>query len=209
MRQTTTTSSLTTEAFQVILERFAAPLARFVYSLLRNTEDSHDLVQDVFVDAWRATQRQRSPFTAGSDERAVRNWLYHAAYCDAVSVLRHRGVITWESLDRVDMADTASPSSWHAPVPFEDRIIERAVLSAALAMLEPADIACLQLSVIEGFTSVEMARVLDIAHDAARKRLSRAMYRLRAAYLVQERHPDDPAQDNRIQNHHARERDRQ
>ena len=204
MRQTTTTSPLTTEAFQVILERFAAPLARFVYSLLRNTEDSHDLVQDVFVDAWRATQRQLPPFTADRDERDVRNWLYHAAYCDAVSVLRHRSVIAWESLDHMDMADTVSPSSWHAPIPFEDRIIEGAVLSAALAMLEPADIACLRLSVIDGFTSVEMARVLDIAPDAARKRLSRAMYRLRAAYSVQERLPATHAQGT-----HARERDHQ
>ena len=175
--------ALTTEAFRVILERFQAPLIRFVQQLTHSDEDAHDLVQDAFVDAWRATQRQTPPFVAGGDERAVRNWLFRAAYCNAISVLRHRGVITWESLAIYDAADDAAPA---APGCFEDQVIEGEALRAALAALESTDVACLRLSTIEGFSTAEIAQILDIAPAAARKRLSRAMHRLRAAYLAQE-----------------------
>jgi RNA polymerase sigma factor (sigma-70 family) len=175
--------ALTSEAFQAILDRFQGSLVRFVQHLTHSAEDARDTVQDVFVDAWRATQRVAPPFIAGGDERAVRNWLFHAAYCDAISLLRHRGVIQWESLAQYDTADGDEPPG-HAA--FEDRVIEGDALRAALARLEPPDVACLRLSVIEGFTSVEIAAILDIAPAAARKRLSRAMQRLRASYLGQE-----------------------
>ena len=191
MPQDATSLTLTPDAFGLILDQFQVPLARFVRSLIGNGEDARDVVQEVFVDAWRAAQRMAAPFIAGGDERARRNWLYHAAYCDAVSVLRHRSAIRWESLDIFDVGD-ATPRDMSAP--FEERVAEGAALRAALATLEPADVACLRLSVVEGFTSVELAQILEIAPDAARKRLSRAMQRLRAAYFAQDDHARERAQ---------------
>jgi RNA polymerase sigma factor (sigma-70 family) len=64
--------------------------------------------------------------------------------------------------------------------------VEEDSLRTALQTLDPPDIACLLLRVVEGCSSVEIAQILDIAPDAARKRLSRAMRRLRAAYFAQE-----------------------
>jgi RNA polymerase sigma-70 factor (ECF subfamily) len=169
-------------AYQRILDHFQAPLARFVRALVSNGEDARDIVQDVFVDGWRAAQRGAPPFTEGGTDRAIRNWLYHAAYCDAVSVLRRRSVIAWESLDGSDYVEDIER---HSPQPFEDRVVERAELRAALATLEPADLGCLRLGVVEDFTSIEMAQILGITPEAARKRLSRAMHRLRGAYFAQ------------------------
>src|SRR6185437_8532462 len=103
----------------------------------------------------------------------------HAAYCRAVSSLRHRGVITWESLD----APVPPQPAEHCQSPFENRIVDADVVRAALAELESTDATCLMLSVVQGFTSVEIAQIFDITPDAARKRLSRAMQRLRAAYF--------------------------
>jgi RNA polymerase sigma-70 factor (ECF subfamily) len=175
--------ALSVEAFNGILAQFQGPLVRFVRSLVGNGEDARDLVQDVFVDAWRTAQRQVPPFVIGMDERAVRNWLFHAAYCNAISVLRRRSVITWESLTMHDDADLSEPGGDDG---FEERIVEGAVLRAALATLETADLSCLRLRIIDGFTTVEIADVLEIAPSAARKRLSRAMRRLRASYLAQQ-----------------------
>jgi RNA polymerase sigma factor (sigma-70 family) len=73
-----------------------------------------------------------------------------------------------------------------AAEPFEDQIVEGAVLQAALAQLQPSDVASLMLSIVQGFSTAEIAQILGIAPDAARKRLSRAMERLRLAYLAQE-----------------------
>ena len=180
--------ALTADAFRQILERFRAPLFRFVRHLISNIEDVHDIVQDVFVDAWRAAKRQAAPFTLGGDEAAVRKWLFHAAYCDAISLLRHRRVITWEPLDPFNPPEMALHN---APESFEDRVADALVLHAALAHLKPQDIACLQLGIIEDLSAAELAAILEITPEAARQRLSRALRRLRAAYLAEEAASDD------------------
>jgi RNA polymerase sigma-70 factor, ECF subfamily len=184
MTEPAPSGALTTGAYRRILDQFQAPLYRFVRGLVGNGEEACDLVQDVFVDAWCAVKREAAPFTTEGTDRDIRNWLYHAAYCNAASVLRRRSVIAWESLDSFGLADALEQ---RAPQAFEDRVVESVALQAVLATLEPADVACLRLGVVEDFTSVEIAQILGIAPDAARKRLSRAMHRLRAAYYAQER----------------------
>jgi RNA polymerase sigma-70 factor (ECF subfamily) len=184
MAELAPSGALASGAYRRILDHFQVPLARFVRALVGSDEEARDIVQDVFVDAWLATQRGMHPFTQGRTERAVRNWLYHAAYCNAVSVLRRRSVIAWESLDVVDVVDAGDAVERHSPVPFDERVVERAELRAVLATLEPADLACLRLGIIEDFTTIEMAQILGITPEAARKRLSRAMHRLRAGYFA-------------------------
>jgi RNA polymerase sigma factor (sigma-70 family) len=180
------TIALSTQTYQRMLDTFQRPLLQFVRGLVGSDEEVYDILQDVFVDAWRAVKCEAFPFTTQGDDRAIRNWLYHAAYCNAVSVLRHRSVIAWESFDVPDVAESIERRQTLAAVPFEERVGEAEAVRAALAKLEPADVACLRLRVVEDFTSVEIARVLDITPDAARKRLSRAMQRLRAAYFAHE-----------------------
>jgi RNA polymerase sigma-70 factor (ECF subfamily) len=167
------------------LEPFQLRLVRFVRGILGDLEDARDITQDVFVNAWRTAQRPAAPFTAGSDERAVQRWLFRVAYNKAIDSVRHRSVITWQSLDPVRPLDPAEQGE--AP-PFDERLAESEALRAALARLGPQDVACLRLSVIEEFTSVEIAHILAITPEAARQRLSRATCRLRAAYFA----PQDP-----------------
>ena len=62
-------------------------------------------------------------------------------------------------------------------------------LTAALADLETADAACLLLNVVQGFTAREIAAMLEISPDAAKKRLTRAKQRLRDAYFAREQSP--------------------
>jgi RNA polymerase sigma-70 factor (ECF subfamily) len=171
------------EAFQALLDRWYEPIRRFVHGLVHGPEDACDIAQEVFADCWRVSRRSLPPFTFPPDERALRNWLFHAAFCDAVSLLRRRSVIAWERLDPED----GEPSvDFPAGPSFEERVVEAEALHAALRTLSPEDVACLRLAVLEDWTSVEIAQVLEITPDAARKRLSRAMQRLRAAYFAQQ-----------------------
>jgi len=174
--------ALTEEALWLLLETFQLRLVRFTRGIVGNVEDARDIVQDVFVNAWRTAQRPAAPFTRGSGVRDVQRWLFRAAYNKAIDIVRHRSVIAWETLDPFNPLDLVVPQE---SLPFEERLAEGEVLRAALAHLEPQDVACLRLSIIEDFTSVEIAQILDITPEATRKRLSRATQRLRAAYLVQ------------------------
>ena len=186
MAAKTPAGALSASQFSELLSATQGPLYGFVRRLVGDAEEARDLTQDVFVDAWRQTERAQPPFLASNASGgagAIRRWLFHAAYCAAVSMLRRRGVIAWESLD----AQEPPPAVLNDDAPaFDTRIADRDALRSALATLEPPDVAALLLDVVHGFTSPEIARILDIAPDAARKRLSRAMRRLRAAYLAQE-----------------------
>jgi RNA polymerase sigma-70 factor (ECF subfamily) len=173
--------TLTVEAFWSLVELFQLRLVRFVQGIVGNAEDARDIVQDVFVSAWRTAQRPAAPFTAEIDERAVQRWLFRIGYNKAIDVVRHRRVIAWESLD--PFSPPASLELEASP-PFDDQLAESEALRAALDRLGPQDVACLRLSVIEEFTSVEIAHILAITPEAARQRLSRATSRLRAAYFA-------------------------
>jgi len=154
----------------------------FARGLVGETEAAQDIVQDVFVDTWRALKRHAPPFSGAADDAGIRRWLFHVAYCRAVTILRRRKLIVWESLSDDDALE---PDLSHEPMPLEDQIAEAEVLREALLSLGPSDAACLLLSVVQGFTSAEIATIVDISPDAAKKRLTRAKRRLRAAYLAQ------------------------
>src|SRR5579863_1499734 len=85
--------------FAEILERTQVRLVGFARGLLGNGEDARDLVQDVYVEAWRLAQRGGSPFSLRPDPIAVDRWLFAVTYHRAVSMVRHRRVITWQPLD--------------------------------------------------------------------------------------------------------------
>lgn len=188
---------LSEHSFGALLQSTQSDVLAFVCHIVGNRDDAHDVAQDVYVRAWRAAQRGDPPFvpTTSSpadtlDLASIRRWLFHVAYRQAVTWLRHRAVIPWESFDsEEDDIVVVTPIGQTAEAPFEDRIIEEAVLQAAFARLKRADAACLWLDIVQGFSTAEIAKTLGIAPNAARKRLSRAMERLRAAYFAQEVEP--------------------
>jgi RNA polymerase sigma-70 factor, ECF subfamily len=166
------------------LSRLQWPLFSFARGIIGDEERARDLVQDVFVNAWRLAQRGVPPFTPGAeaDEQGLRRWLFHDAYWRAVSAVRRDRRIVWQSLEQ-----DAEPQAEYADDagPFEDRVVEAEALRAALAELAPQDAACVLLSVVEGLSAAEVAQVTGISTEAAKKRISRAKLRLRAVYFAQ------------------------
>lgn len=180
--------------FAAILDRHQMALFAFLRGLVGEPESARDLLQDVFCDAWRATLRGAMPFTAAATSVDRRNWLFHAAYCRAISARRHARVVRWESLDA---GNVPLRERLEEPWRLEDSLTERDAVRVALASLPGDDAACLLLNTLHGFTAAEIGAILDLAPEAAKKRLSRAKQRLRAAYLAQnpprqERHADEP-----------------
>jgi RNA polymerase sigma-70 factor (ECF subfamily) len=173
-------------AFDATLLREQQALRGFVRGLTGDTEQARDITQDVFMVAWRAAKEGAPPFTANGDERAIRRWLYCVAYRRAISVQRHERVLSIESLDQ---ERTSHRERLTTPGSFDERIVERDALTRALADLETADAACLLLNVVQGFTAREIAAMLEISPDAAKKRLTRAKQRLRDAYFAREQPP--------------------
>src|SRR5215813_11577185 len=99
MHESSAPQPLAAATFAAYLDRMQLPLFRFVRNLVGEAEQAQDVVQEVFVDAWRATQRAAPPFTSEGEEAAVRRWVFHVAFHRAISLIRRRRLIAWESLD--------------------------------------------------------------------------------------------------------------
>jgi RNA polymerase sigma factor (sigma-70 family) len=118
----------------------------------------------------------------------VRRWLFHVAYHRAVSVLRRRRLIRWESLERSFESDLSALSDTRS---FEDALAEHDLLNGALAHLSAKDVACLLLATVHGFTLPETAEIMKASPQAIAKRISRARRRLMAAYLKEYAHTQE------------------
>jgi RNA polymerase sigma-70 factor, ECF subfamily len=183
-----TARRLTQEEFACLVERHQHRLHVYLAGLLGSAEGAFDLVQETFYAAWRAAQQGTPPFVPGAAEDDVRRWLFRAGSNDAISALRRRRLIRWESLDAADAAREASlatPDTSTLAAGFEDRLAEGDVLRAALAALAPQDVACLLLRVVHGFSAAEAGAILNTSADNINNRLARAKQRLRAAYISQ------------------------
>jgi RNA polymerase sigma-70 factor (ECF subfamily) len=167
-------ASFSRETFADLLDRCQWSLFGFLRGIVGDEEQARDLMQDAFCDSWRAAQRGIPPFDGSSDEAGIRRWLFHVAYNRAISALRRRRLIQWLPMENVTLS-----------ISFEDQFAEGQAVRTALATLSAADVACLSLIIVQGFTAAEAGQIIGASPQAVAKRFSRAKQRLRDVYLAQ------------------------
>jgi RNA polymerase sigma factor (sigma-70 family) len=88
-------------AFETIVDRYQARLLGFCRQMLGSTEDAEDVLQEVFVNAYRAML---------ADEREInlRPWLYRIARNRCLNHLRKPTADAQESMDMVPAVEAAS-----------------------------------------------------------------------------------------------------
>lgn len=169
--------------FTTLVERHQGELFGFLRSLVQHPDQASDLLQDTFLDAWYAAKRGQAPLVPGAAWEEIRRWLFHAAYCQAISAMRRRRLIRWESLD---IPEDRRPETWLSLPSFEDQFVESVALQSALADLSTRDVTCLLLNIVEGFSAVETAEIIGDSPHAVAKRITRAKRRFLVAYLARE-----------------------
>jgi RNA polymerase sigma-70 factor, ECF subfamily len=169
--------------FIQLLERYQGALHSFVLGMVGERELARDIVQETFIAAWRVASGHNAPFGDPCDEEGARRWLFTVAYRQAALVLRRQRHIVWWPLDHDGVDDVASASPDIA-----NGVVEADALRSTLSALSPVDAACFLLQAVQGFSTREIATIIQVRPDAVRKRLSRARQRLRAAYIAQNAH---------------------
>jgi RNA polymerase sigma-70 factor (ECF subfamily) len=167
---------LSRDDFSCLVERHQRRLHVYLAGLVGHEEQAFDLVQETFYEAWRAAQQGTPPFVPGTAESEVQRWLFRAGSNNAISLLRRRRLIRWQSLDHPEGPELAGEGS------FDEQLVENDALRMALRQLAPQDIACLLLRVVHEFSSAEVGLILHTSADNVNNRLARAKARLRAAY---------------------------
>src|SRR4051794_8028366 len=88
-------------AFDAIVDRYQPRLLGFCRQMLHCTEDAEDVLQEVFVNAYRA-------MLADNREINLRPWLYRIARNRCLNHLRKPTADAQESMDAVPMVDAGS-----------------------------------------------------------------------------------------------------
>ncbi len=90
-----------TGAFETIVDRYQGRLLGFCRQMLGSTEDAEDVLQEVFVNAYRAMM---------ADEREInlRPWLYRIARNRCLNQLRKPTADAQESMDMVPVVEAAA-----------------------------------------------------------------------------------------------------
>src|SRR5947209_4493452 len=139
-----------------------ASLLRRLERMVGSPETAEELAQETFVRAWRRLPRDAAP----DHQRA---WLHRTATNLAVDELRRYRRAT-------------SVALWEAAAVAAADELPDLVVEEALASLDPADAFLLRLRWDAGFPHADIAAILGISTEAARKRVFRARARFIEAY---------------------------
>jgi RNA polymerase sigma-70 factor (ECF subfamily) len=151
--------------FSALVARYERLVAALVARTTRTRSETEDLVQDVFLEAYRKKDEIRDP-------ARIKGWLVQVALNKARS---------WGRRQRAER--TALPRAARAEARPESGRLERAEererTLAAIRSLPEASQAVVTLRYLENRSAVEIAATLGTTPEAVRMRLSRALAQLR------------------------------
>jgi RNA polymerase sigma factor (sigma-70 family) len=155
-------------AFETIVDRYQGRLLGFCRQMLGSTEDAEDVLQEVFVNAYRAML---------ADEREInlRPWLYRIARNRCLNYLRKPKADAQESMDMVPEVDAASTAER-----VHNREEFRQILSDVNKLPETQR-AALLLREMDALSYEEIAAAMDTTVPSVKSLLVRARISLTEA----------------------------
>jgi RNA polymerase sigma-70 factor (ECF subfamily) len=151
------------QALGEFYDRYASMANGLALRILRNTADAQDVVQEVFLQAWR--QADRYDASRGTPEA----WISTLARTRALDKLRRR-------TSRREESPESAPGTTATP-----RNVEVLAVRKGLEGLSKPQRQVLELAYYEGLTQSEIATRLGEPLGTVKTRIRTAMIRLRAA----------------------------
>jgi RNA polymerase sigma-70 factor (ECF subfamily) len=166
-------------AFDEIVRAHQDRVYSFCVRMLQDREDALDAAQEVFLSAYRNLETFRG-------EAALSTWLLRIAANRCLNRIRQRKSLAgretpWPEPDADGEGSAFQPEGGEDDRP--DRVAENrelgAILSEALARLDPDSRSVVLLSDVEGFSYEEIAGLAGVPVGTVKSRLHRARMALR------------------------------
>ena len=147
------------EAFSRLYEMVYKDLYHIALYCLRNTHDACDAVSDTVIDAFSSIGKLKSP-------EAFKNWILKILYSKIKR--KQKEYINCNNASEEEINES------------KDFNFDSAELKEALETLDNESKIILSLSVLEGYSSKEIAEICGIRASTVRSRLTRIKQKLRA-----------------------------
>lgn len=157
-------------AFEELYRAHAARLYSLVLRMIGSPQDAEDLLQDVFLHAYRKLGGFRGESTLGT-------WLYRLAVNQCLDFLRGRQTKMARVTGSYDDSGMSEPV---APAPVVPDAISRVDLERAIARLPDGCRAAFVLHDVEGFAHHEVADMLGVSEGTSKSQVHKARLKLRA-----------------------------
>ncbi len=158
-------------AFEELYRRHAPRLYNLAYRMAGSQADAEDLLQEVFLQAFRKLHSFRG-------ESALGTWLYRLATNLCLDHVRSRQARTGKITDSLDDEEGGTLPVVARDPP--DLVVDRMDLERAIAELPPSYRAAFVLHDVEGFEHREVADLLAIAEGSSKSLVHKARLRLRS-----------------------------
>jgi RNA polymerase sigma-70 factor (ECF subfamily) len=162
------------EAFRDLVERHSRAVFKVAYRMTGNEHDADDVVQEVFLRAYRQIERFEERANFGT-------WIHRIAINCSLDLLRSRGRHDKRYVRDTEEEDMSRTVESTDPQP--DRLLLSAELqqqvTAAMARLSENERTAFVLRHFEGMPVEEIGRTLGIQVNAAKNTIFRAVRKLR------------------------------
>ncbi|MBI2266877.1 MAG: sigma-70 family RNA polymerase sigma factor [Armatimonadetes bacterium] len=166
-------------AFEALVERYEAQIYNLSHRMLRHHEDAEDVLQKTFLSVFTHLREFRG-------ESRFSTWLFRIATNHALMKLRKDRGLNLESLDGpVNIGEGDRPREivdWsHDVTTTVERRELRGMLDEAISGLPEIYRIVFLLRDVEGFSTEDVAQILQASIPAIKSRLLRARLQLREA----------------------------
>ena len=159
------------DAFRMLVEQYEESVAITVLSMVGRSSDVDDIVQDVFIRFFKTVNRYRG-------DASLKTYLKKIAINRSLDVLRRRKKVLSRFLSRDDDENRLIEPTISGNAVLErgerDRLVQKAIAS-----LPDKHRAVVVLRMIDGYSTEETAKMLDLAYGTVLSRLNRAMKKLK------------------------------
>ena len=161
-------------AFEEVYQQHAPRLYNLAYRMAGTANDADDLLQDIFLLAYRKMASYRGESSLGT-------WLYRLAMNHCLDVLRSRHSRMGQQTDSLDQEGVPQPTAAASL-----GAVNRIDLDRAIGRLPHACRAAFLLHDVEGFGHHEVGAILGISEGTSKSQVHKARLRIRE-YLTQPR----------------------
>lgn len=162
-------------ALKILIARYLKPVYVFVYTIVKNTQDSEDITQEAFVKMWKNIKKY-------DKEQVFKTWLFAIAKNTALDYLRKKKSFVFSDFEGQE-ENNIFANMFIDPSPLPDEVFtlkeDKNFLSGLLNQIAAAYKEVLLLRYNGQYTFAEIGQILGKPLDTVRSQHRRALMSLR------------------------------